>query len=92
MNKSRSNFSTAVHEDKIYAIGGNEENGLTNSIECYDPKENSWILLPHMTNAREGSTAVAYGNKIYAIGGFSTPDEGHEGDWKVTSTVLKSLT
>ena len=89
MNKSRSNFSTAVHKDKIYAIGGNEGNGPgpTNTFECYDPKENSWTLLPNMTNAREGSTAVAYGNKIYAIGGFSTPAEGHGGDWSILNSV-----
>ena len=71
MNKSRCYISSAVHQDKIYAIGGFDGRSRYNSIECYNPKENSWSLLPPMTNVRSDGTAVAYGNKIYVIGGFT---------------------
>merc|ERR1719192_285719 len=74
MNKSRCYISTAVHQDKIYAIGGFDGRSRHNSIECYDPKENSWTLLPPMTNVRSDGTAVTYGNKIYVIGGFTGED------------------
>ena len=53
----------------------NDDEGIElNSMECYDPKENSWTLLPSMAIAKWGSAAVAYGNKIYVIGGFTGED------------------
>ena len=43
---------------------------VENSLECFDPKENTWTPLPPMTNARAEHISVTYGNKIYVIGGF----------------------
>ena len=75
MNNARCLMSTAVHQGRIYAIGGYDRRSRLNSIEYFDPKENTWTLLSPMTNARCGHTSVTYGDKIYVIGGFGSDEE-----------------
>ncbi|PWA22342.1 hypothetical protein CCH79_00020970, partial [Gambusia affinis] len=43
MQEPRSNFSLVVHEERLYAIGGDKEiDTNTDSVEMYKPDSNSW--------------------------------------------------
>lgn len=58
----------------LYAIGGMRagDGEYLNSVERYDPENDTWIDIPSMYQARGGSTAVCVGAaSIFVIGGES---------------------
>lgn len=43
MQEFRSNFSVVVHEERLFAIGGDKEiNTNVDSVEMYNPDTDSW--------------------------------------------------
>jgi N-acetylneuraminic acid mutarotase len=54
---------------KVYTFGG--YNGVTyfNTVQAYDPVNNTQATLAPMPNRRHGLAAAAVGGKIYALGG-----------------------
>jgi kelch-like protein 10 len=44
MSGKRRDMATAVIDDKIFVIGGNNHNGTTNSVECFNDEENEWFV------------------------------------------------
>src|SRR3972149_5696153 len=80
MPTSRTYFSIAVYQNRIYALGGRaewtQENGTidSNANEAYDPSTNTWqILAPMPTNISDVEANVVNG-KIYMIGGRISKD------------------
>jgi uncharacterized repeat protein (TIGR02543 family) len=67
----RGELAAAVVGGKIYAIGGQNIQGVETLgvVEAYDPASNSWMDRKPMPTARFGLAAVELGGKIYAIGG-----------------------
>ncbi|MGX4766891.1 Kelch repeat-containing protein [Bacillus mojavensis] len=61
--------ASAVVNGKIYYIGGASANSGSNTIYEYDPVKNSWVKKGFLMNTSYAST-VAYGGKVYIIGGF----------------------
>ncbi|MCM3157546.1 kelch repeat-containing protein [Bacillus subtilis] len=61
--------ASAVVNGKIYYIGGASANSGSNTIYEYDPVKNSWVKKGFLINTSYAS-AVAYGGKIYIIGGY----------------------
>ena len=58
---------------KIYAIGGNDDNGVNLSVvEEYDPASNTWATKAPMPTGRPGLAAASVGGKIYAIDGYAS--------------------
>ena len=49
--------------------GGFDDNLPLDSVECYDPKLNTWTMVSSMTCKRGGVGVAALGGKIYAVGG-----------------------
>lgn len=43
MRTARSMFGVAVHKNKIFAVGGVTEDGLTASVETYDIAANKYV-------------------------------------------------
>jgi hypothetical protein len=49
MRTGRSQFATAVMDDKILAIGGVSCNGSTGTVECFDKRTNKWFVCLFVT-------------------------------------------
>ena len=72
MPTARSDFSTAVVDGKIYAIGGevNEFGDMALSkVEMYDPETDTWEQKTDMPTPRSAASTEVVDGKIYAIGG-----------------------
>ena len=59
----------------LYAIGGIDSLGASNSNQAYDPKTNRWTEKAPMPTAREHLTSAVVDGKLYAIGGRQTDDD-----------------
>jgi N-acetylneuraminic acid mutarotase len=68
MHVARSGMGVAVVNGKIYAIGGNAENGVTDVNEEYDPATDIWTFKKPMPTPMEYFAIAAYQNKVYCIG------------------------
>jgi hypothetical protein len=86
MHFARRSIGVSVVNDKIYAIGGTDQQafggedykvpdyftgGVVGYNEEYNPSSNRWTMKAPMSTPRAGFAIVAYGNKIYCIGGYS---------------------
>jgi len=74
MPTARRCMPAAVHDGKIYIIGGNpEETGGLKTVEVYDPVTDTWSAKSPMPTARGGLGISVVNGKIYAIGGMRSP-------------------
>jgi hypothetical protein len=79
MHQARAGLGVAAVNGKIYAIGGTtaseqyppERAGgdFVGKNEEYDPETDTWTTKASMPTPRDYFAIVAYGNKIYCIGG-----------------------
>ncbi|KAI1385693.1 galactose oxidase [Hypoxylon trugodes] len=74
MPTARGGFAMGVIGDYLGTFGGlgNEDpgsNGVFNSSEIYDVKEDSWFKLPAMPHPRHGNVAATVEDRIYIPGG-----------------------
>jgi N-acetylneuraminic acid mutarotase len=69
MPTARSGLGVAVVGGKIYAIGGQNGDGVLNVTEEYDPVTNQWTFKTSMPTARSDFGIAVFQNKIYVIGG-----------------------
>ena len=53
----------------LYAVGGQNSQGLSKKLEVYDPVTDDWSTLDDMSTARRWLAAAAIDGKIYAAGG-----------------------
>jgi PKD repeat protein len=86
-NSDRWGYGSCIANGKIYFIGGTTASnappaGQTYSalqtVEVYDPLENTWTEKAYMPTARWGLVTAVVNNKIYAIGGASAYGDGSE--------------
>lgn len=82
MPTPRNQFSTVVFQGNIYAIGGqfNHDSQQLDQpeVDIFDPSNNTWSSGPELPKGHshaEGATFV-YANKIWMIGGHTTPAGG----------------
>jgi len=73
MPRARSGIGVAVVNGKIYAIGGQNGEGVLNTTEKYDPVTNEWTTKTSMPTARSDFGIAVYQDKIYVIGGTIGP-------------------
>ena len=69
MSTRRSGHVSAVIGDEIFYIGGENQNGVLNSVEVYNTKTDTWRTATSMPTARTSATAVVLNNEVYVIGG-----------------------
>lgn len=78
----RGALAVAVLDGRIYAMGGEQFKGATQSdgyepvsdVAVYDPKSNAWEVLPPMKQRRDHLVAGAIGGRVYAVGGRDRPN------------------
>ena len=68
----------AVYNGKIYVTGGEYEYPAGKitfwAFEAYEPKTNTWQILPHMQIARHGFVAAFIDNDFHVAGGSFQSD------------------
>jgi N-acetylneuraminic acid mutarotase len=70
MPTARGFVATATVNNKIYTIsGGTRGSSPLNTVEMYDPSQNTWSTLASVPTPRHDAAAAAVGSKIYVIGG-----------------------
>ncbi len=74
MQTARAGLGAAVVNDQIYVIAGETSEGITDSIERFDPSTNSWGSLAPKPTAVADVGAAVVGGKIYVPGGRLDPD------------------
>lgn len=68
----RQEISTAVLDGKIYVIAGfNSSADSTNTVEVYDPRNNTWASAAPLPIANNHNAAAVAAGKLYAFGGTS---------------------
>eukprot|EP00928_Gymnodinium_smaydae_P053507 TRINITY_DN37484_c0_g1_i1.p1 TRINITY_DN37484_c0_g1~~TRINITY_DN37484_c0_g1_i1.p1 ORF type:complete len:640 (+),score=125.43 TRINITY_DN37484_c0_g1_i1:58-1920(+) len=67
----RRNCAACELDGRIYCIGGFDGTKIIGSVEAYDDRLKSWMLLEPQPTARSAATACAQGGKIWVLGGTS---------------------
>ncbi|XP_033465798.2 kelch-like protein 33 [Epinephelus lanceolatus] len=72
MHEFRSNFSVVVHEERLYAIGGDKEiNTNVDSVEMYNPDTDSWSFVQPLDQALSGYAVTVIDGGFFISGGFN---------------------
>ena len=58
MAEARNKLGVAVLDGKLYAVGGDSDDGFLSSVERYDPALNAWETVAPMGAGRIGSIAL----------------------------------
>ena len=88
LGEPRSSFGTVTHDGKIYMAGGHEgaehtypPESFQDTFIVYDIETNIWTTLAPRPFKAHGYEIAAYGNYIYAFGGFAYSAD-HKPKWK----------
>lgn len=74
MEVARSGHAAVEHGGRVYVLGGETKERTVSEIEILDPKKESWSTFDvPMMSPRHGFAAVAWKDRIYAIGGGRRP-------------------
>ncbi|XP_023288873.1 uncharacterized protein LOC105696745 isoform X2 [Orussus abietinus] len=68
----RKNFGLIVSHGKMFAMGGQDKNGIAlRSVEAFDPVESTWREVQPMYTARMGPASAKYQDLIWVAGGMT---------------------
>jgi influenza virus NS1A-binding protein len=59
----------AAFNKLVYAIGGCDAWNCLNSVEVYNPEENTWTATKPIITARRGCGVIEFDGKLYVVGG-----------------------
>jgi N-acetylneuraminic acid mutarotase len=69
MPTPRGALTTLFVNGTLYALGGQDEEGILNTNEAYDPIADSWTSKTPLPTARHHAASASIDNKIYVSGG-----------------------
>lgn len=58
-----------AYNQLVYAIGGCDAWNCLNSVEVYNPSDNTWSTSKPIITARRGCGVAVFNNKLYVVGG-----------------------
>jgi N-acetylneuraminic acid mutarotase len=73
--RRRAGAGAAVFNGKLYLVNGithGHNRGTNNYFDEFDPKTDTWTILPNAPHIRDHSMAVVVKNKLYVVGGRNT--------------------
>jgi DNA-binding CsgD family transcriptional regulator len=73
-DEARAAFAIAAVNDVIYAIGGENDEGILASVARFDPRFGTWTTLSRKPTAVADVHSVVLGGRIYVPGGRTSPD------------------
>jgi DNA-binding CsgD family transcriptional regulator len=65
----RRGMGLVAYEGQVYVVGGESAEGVTGSVERYDPQADGWTSLANKPNAVADVAAALVGDQIYVPGG-----------------------
>lgn len=54
MSGRRLQFGVAVVDNKLYVVGGRDGLKTLNTVECFNPVNKTWVVMPPMSTHRHG--------------------------------------
>ena len=69
MSTPRTNFGLGSYDRKIYLIGGETTDGVSDLVERYNPASNSWVQLAPLSTPVADIQVVEIGSRLYVAGG-----------------------
>lgn len=67
--KARGALTANFIDGTMYAVGGVDDSGVSNSNTAYDPVVNEWTAKKPMPTAREHLASAVVDGKLYVVGG-----------------------
>lgn len=90
MPTARGGLTAQVLDDRIYVIGGMDDNGASlNTVEIFDPATETWTTGPSLQTRRDNPGSAVLDGKIYIVGGRTRQSNG-SGVTHATMEVLAS--
>jgi kelch-like protein 10 len=80
MNEKRAQACATSIKDKLFVMGGWNEQDWLSSVESYDTSTNQWTILSPMHQVRAGASCVTYHNQVYVIGGYNGEEVASSGE------------
>jgi N-acetylneuraminic acid mutarotase len=95
MLSTRSDHACIAYGGKIYAIGGQDENGaLLSTVEMYDPLSDSWQQGPALPVGLRQAQVINHQDIIYLVGGRTDGSQRNAqvftmsgGEWQLLTGV-----
>jgi RHS repeat-associated protein len=72
MNYARAHLGLVAANNKLYAIGGQGDNGCVPYVEEYDPEADTWTVKNTTGPAIHSMAVTNYNNNIYVFGGIES--------------------
>ncbi|XP_005092148.1 kelch-like protein 26 [Aplysia californica] len=69
MNEARKDFVVVPYNGKLYAVGGQDENMVMCTVECYTVATEEWELCASISHSCYGHAGAVCEDKIYISGG-----------------------
>jgi len=87
----RAGATTAVIDQKIHLIGGENSASAIDTVEVFDPLTQKWKLYPGLNTRRNGAQALQVANTIYLAAGSPNLGRGVVQDMERLGPPVKSL-
>jgi alpha-tubulin suppressor-like RCC1 family protein len=67
-NGNRTFYTTVGVDGKVYALGGENSDGISSDVDMYDPVKNTWTKKAAMPFGKSRFSAAVINNEIYVLG------------------------
>uniref|UniRef100_A0AC35U3H8 BTB domain-containing protein n=1 Tax=Rhabditophanes sp. KR3021 TaxID=114890 RepID=A0AC35U3H8_9BILA len=72
MTSNKYDYSSVVHSNRIYVIGGRLNNKSIDTVEYFEPEKMKWIDAPKLLQQMCAHDSVIVDEIIYAVGDYSS--------------------